>query len=136
MKALRIGHPILQPPEPRNRLYKLQYVYFIVLLKPFQLALVAGKYLFLRQTFGRILQEAHRKIAECLVAGKALKIEGGDYIMAGRMFRSSECGHTWESPYGAPRPSECPQCKSNNLHRAEEDRGYARRGGFGGHPKR
>jgi predicted DNA-binding protein (UPF0251 family) len=28
-----------------------------------------------RQTFGRILNEARRKVAECLVKGKALKIE-------------------------------------------------------------
>ncbi|HZV45745.1 MAG TPA: DUF134 domain-containing protein [Thermodesulfovibrionales bacterium] len=28
-----------------------------------------------RQTFGRILQNAHRKVAECLLKGKALKIE-------------------------------------------------------------
>ena len=28
-----------------------------------------------RPTFGRILNEAHRKIAECLVKGKALRIE-------------------------------------------------------------
>jgi predicted DNA-binding protein (UPF0251 family) len=28
-----------------------------------------------RQTFGRILNKAHRKVAECLLKGKALKIE-------------------------------------------------------------
>lgn len=28
-----------------------------------------------RQTFGRILHEAHKKVAECLLKGKALKIE-------------------------------------------------------------
>jgi predicted DNA-binding protein (UPF0251 family) len=28
-----------------------------------------------RQTFGRILNEAHKKVAECLLKGKALKIE-------------------------------------------------------------
>lgn len=28
-----------------------------------------------RQTFGRILHEAHKKVAECLIKGKALKIE-------------------------------------------------------------
>ncbi|MBA4349426.1 MAG: hypothetical protein C0415_05500 [Thermodesulfovibrio sp.] len=28
-----------------------------------------------RQTFGRILQGAHKKVAECLLKGKALKIE-------------------------------------------------------------
>jgi phage FluMu protein Com len=61
--------------------------------------------------------------------------------MAKKKFRCSECGHTWEVAYGAPRPSFCPQCKSPNLHRTEEDRGYARggrrgkgRAGFGGPP--
>lgn len=28
-----------------------------------------------RQTFGRILSDAHRKVAECLTQGKALRIE-------------------------------------------------------------
>ena len=28
-----------------------------------------------RQTFGRILDQAHNKVAECLVKGKALRIE-------------------------------------------------------------
>lgn len=28
-----------------------------------------------RQTFGRILNVAHKKVAECLLKGKALKIE-------------------------------------------------------------
>ncbi len=28
-----------------------------------------------RQTFGRILREAHRKVAECLIKGKALRID-------------------------------------------------------------
>jgi len=31
-----------------------------------------------RQTFGRIIDSAHRKIADVLVNGKALKIEGGE----------------------------------------------------------
>lgn len=30
-----------------------------------------------RQTFGNIIKAAHRKIADCLLNGKALKIEGG-----------------------------------------------------------
>ncbi|MCL5024535.1 MAG: DUF134 domain-containing protein [Nitrospirae bacterium] len=35
----------------------------------------AGKMEISRPTFGRILNGAHRKIAECLVKGKALRIE-------------------------------------------------------------
>lgn len=31
-----------------------------------------------RQTFGRIIESAHRKIADVLISGKALKIEGGE----------------------------------------------------------
>jgi len=31
-----------------------------------------------RQTFGNLLNSAHRKIAESLINGKALKIEGGE----------------------------------------------------------
>ena len=32
-------------------------------------------------TFHRMLSEAHRKIAEALVDGNAIRIEGGDYII-------------------------------------------------------
>jgi predicted DNA-binding protein (UPF0251 family) len=31
-----------------------------------------------RQTFGRIIESAHKKIADVLINGKALKIEGGN----------------------------------------------------------
>lgn len=55
--------------------------------------------------------------------------------MAGmKRFKCYDCKHEWEIPYGIGRPTECPQCKSKNIHRAEQDRGYSRvaRGvGFG-----
>jgi predicted DNA-binding protein (UPF0251 family) len=83
-----------------------------------------------RQTFGRIIDSAHRKVAEALVQGKALKIEGGEFEMAEmRKFRCYDCRHSWELPYGTGRPGNCPSCKSDNIHRVQEDRGYAR--GFG-----
>lgn len=88
-----------------------------------------------RQTFGNIIDSAHKKIAETIVKGKALKIEGGVYKMLGmRRFKCYDCNHEWELPYGTGRPTECTQCKSKNIHRAEQDRGYARVGrgvGFG-----
>lgn len=34
-----------------------------------------------RQTFGRIIESAHRKIADAIIHGKALKIEDGDAKM-------------------------------------------------------
>ncbi|MDP2862373.1 MAG: DUF134 domain-containing protein [Desulfobacterales bacterium] len=37
-----------------------------------------------RQTFGRIIDSAHRKIADVLIHGKALKIAGGE-VRVGKM---------------------------------------------------
>jgi predicted DNA-binding protein (UPF0251 family) len=90
----------------------------------------SGKMSVSRQTFGRIIESAHKKVAEALVQGKALKIQGGEFKMASmRKFRCYECQHSWELPCGTGRPGNCPSCKSGNIHRAQEDRAYAR--GFG-----
>ena len=79
-----------------------------------------------RQTFGRIIESAHKKVAEALVKGKALKIEGGEIdISEMRKFTCSDCQHAWELPYATDRPLGCPFCKSNNIHKAVEDRGCA-----------
>lgn len=40
----------------------------------------AGQMKISRQTFGRIICSAHKKIADALVNGKAIKIEGGNVI--------------------------------------------------------
>lgn len=85
-------------------------------------------------TFHRILESAHHKIADGLVKGKAIRIEGGDYVLreGGRLFKCYDCQNEWEEPYGTARPVRCPRCKSVNIHRAPQDRGYARRGGKAG----
>ncbi|HPL64541.1 MAG TPA: DUF134 domain-containing protein [Syntrophales bacterium] len=80
-----------------------------------------------RQTFGRIIESARAKVADVLVNGKAMKIEGGVIQMAEtRKFKCYDGGHEWEEPYGTGRPSQCPVCGSTNIHRAEEDRGPRR----------
>ena len=42
-----------------------------------------------RQTFGRIISSAHKKIADGLIHGKALKIEGGE-VEAGNDIKGYE----------------------------------------------
>lgn len=85
-----------------------------------------------RPTFGRIIDSAHKKVAEALVKGKALKIEGGEFEMAAtRKFKCYDCQHSWELPYGTGRPKNCPSCRSGNIHRAQEERGYTGRFGIG-----
>ncbi len=86
-----------------------------------------------RQTFGRIVESAHRKIADALVNAKALEIKGGTVEMAEqRRFQCSDCTHGWEIPFGTGRPAACPQCQGRNIHRAPEGRGQGWSGGGGG----
>lgn len=80
-----------------------------------------------RQTFGRIVESAHRKIADALVNAKALEIKGGTVEMAGqRKFKCSDCTHSWEIPFGTGRPAACPQCQSRNIFRVSGERGQGR----------
>lgn len=61
-----------------------------------------------RPTFSRIIASARRKIAEALVCGKALRIEGGaTYTEQGTGRRCPRCERAWEGP------RECPHCRRN-----------------------
>ncbi|MBU0482653.1 MAG: DUF134 domain-containing protein [Proteobacteria bacterium] len=80
-----------------------------------------------RQTFGRIIENGHRKVAQALVKGQAIKIEGGEFEMTAKKFRCLECKHEWEVPYGTGRPEACPSCSGNNIHRAAGDQGRGRK---------
>jgi predicted DNA-binding protein (UPF0251 family) len=73
-----------------------------------------------RQTFGRIVEAARKKVAQALVEGLALRIEGGEIEMVEtRAFECGECKHVWEVPFGTGRPAECPACQSKSFHRAQ-----------------
>ena len=85
-----------------------------------------------RQTFGRIIDSAHKKVAEALVKGRALKIEGGAVVVASaKMFRCCACQHAWDLPDATGQPVNCPSCKSGDIRRTEMDKGHPR--GCGAH---
>jgi predicted DNA-binding protein (UPF0251 family) len=94
---------------------------------------VAAKMNVSQPTLHHILQSARRKIADSLVQGKAIVIEGGYYVVRERerLFKCYDYQNEWQEPYGTGRPAKCPECGSKNLHRALQDRGHARRGGRG-----
>lgn len=73
-----------------------------------------------RQTFGRIVSEARRKVAEALVSGMVLRIEGGEIEVAEvRAFRCMECEHEWRVPFGTGRPEGCPNCSGKYFRRTD-----------------
>ncbi|CAN2041928.1 conserved hypothetical protein [Candidatus Magnetomoraceae bacterium gMMP-15] len=76
-----------------------------------------------RATFGRIVEKARQIIADALVTGKAIKVEGGNYKMMKtgpyRTFLCRSCDHPWKEPKGRGRPAECPSCGNQNFYRTK-----------------
>jgi len=70
-----------------------------------------------RTTFSRMLDSARQKMADALLNGKAIRIEGGNYEMAVRHFRCGN-GHEWEVPFEvmiSKPPELCPTCNTANI---------------------
>jgi predicted DNA-binding protein (UPF0251 family) len=71
-----------------------------------------------RPTFHRILESGRKKLADALINGKAIQIEGGNFELAQRPFRCSDDGHEWNVPFEAMAqrlPLSCPKCLSGNI---------------------
>jgi uncharacterized protein len=77
-----------------------------------------------RQTFGNIINSAHRKIADFLVNAKALQITGGTIEILRndkRNFACDNCKKIFDIPYGMPKQEICPNCNSTKIWRSETD---------------
>jgi uncharacterized protein len=72
-----------------------------------------------RATFGRIIQKARNAVADALINGKAINVEGGSYriVNKARLFRCVNCDCEWEEPFGSGRPDCCPSCKESEFYR-------------------
>jgi len=84
-----------------------------------------------RPTVQRILESARKKIADALLNGKAIRIEGGTVEMLPIRY-SCENGHEWDVPFEQARaeaPQACPVCSSPNISTLPESDLTWRRGG-------
>ncbi|MFY9944172.1 MAG: DUF134 domain-containing protein [Desulfobacterales bacterium] len=73
-----------------------------------------------RATFGRIVQNARRAVADALISGKAINVEGGRYTIVAdeeRVFVCRSCQHSWKEPKGTGRPEQCPACSHADFYR-------------------
>jgi len=71
-----------------------------------------------RPTFHRILELARGKLADALVNGKAIQIEGGNFGLPQSRFRCNNDGHEWNVPFetlARRLPLSCPICSSVNI---------------------
>lgn len=86
-----------------------------------------------RTTFQRILYAARSKIAGALVEGKAMRIEGGEYIMQSlRIFKCTTCGCEFEVLRGAGWGKICcPRCGGDSPYGVNSCGGPGRGGRHG-----
>ncbi len=87
-----------------------------------------------RPTFSRLLDAAHRKLADMLVNGKRLVIEGGNVNFRYMLVKCADCGHIFRTR-SDHIPDTCPVCGSKNLIMMAppfgRGRGYGHGGGHG-----
>ncbi|OGR35434.1 MAG: hypothetical protein A2051_12055 [Desulfovibrionales bacterium GWA2_65_9] len=85
----------------------------------------AGRMGVSRQTFGRTIEAARRKVASALVQGLILRIDlnigvpeaEAALLPTLRPFACAGCGHAWEEPCRTGRPDACPACGGPNVQR-------------------
>ena len=96
-----------------------------------------------QSTFQRILCLANQKVADALINGKAIRINGGviklnkkNLLISKnkkmRKFKCEKCKHEWEEEFGTGRKGvdlSCPKCGSGEVHRTDQ-KGH----GFGHQP--
>lgn len=66
-----------------------------------------------RPTFQRILIGARAKLADAIIGGKAIRIEGGNYKLATRSVSCRTCRSEFKIPFGRHghgHTIKCPQC--------------------------
>ena len=68
-----------------------------------------------QSTFQRILAGARQKVSKALIEGKALRIEGGNFLVSKPVLVCKECGLEWPDQRSGTKPVRCPSCGSPNI---------------------
>ena len=78
-----------------------------------------------RPTVTRLIEQARKKLAEFIVEGRLLTIDGGVIHFAGNIFRCLDCGTTFNADINTT-VSHCPSCASQKLDNQAERFGHGR----------
>ena len=77
-----------------------------------------------RQTFGNIISSAHKKMADFIINGKSLKIDGGvtkKSTIDSKLFMCCDCKFKWGFNSIEKENQECIKCKSSNIHSSSNE---------------
>lgn len=75
----------------------------------------AAKMKISRPTFTRLLESAHKKISDALINGKAIRIEGGNFVLLNTRFHCRNCNNVWVSKAQSSGSVICPNCGSSEV---------------------
>jgi predicted DNA-binding protein (UPF0251 family) len=67
-----------------------------------------------RSTFTRLIEKARRKIADLIIHGRMLTIDGGNIHFRNNIIQCRDCGHMFNINMNRS-VTECPACQSNRL---------------------
>ncbi|MGM0406415.1 MAG: DUF134 domain-containing protein [Bacteroidota bacterium] len=67
-----------------------------------------------RPTFTRLIEKARKKIAEFIIGGKVLSIDGGNIHFRNNIIKCQSCGHMFRTRFDE-NITECPSCHSDRL---------------------
>jgi len=81
-----------------------------------------------RQTFGNIVEQGRKKIADALVNGKALRIEGGQVKISPVSLVCVDCRHQWVESVDPKKAVACPRCGGVRVQKEERMDSLRRRG--------
>ena len=67
-----------------------------------------------RSTFSRLIEKARKKIADFIIQGRLLTIEGGTIHFRINIIQCKDCGHMFKTNFER-KITECPVCHSNKI---------------------
>ena len=67
-----------------------------------------------RPTFSRLIEKARKKIADFIISGKVLNIDGGNIHFRNNIIRCKDCGQMFRISFNE-KIMECPACHSKNI---------------------
>ena len=79
-----------------------------------------------RPTFTRLIDSARKKVADSIINGKELIIQGGNIHFKNNIYRCFDCGYTVQLPIYRNPLNSCPSCGSKRINNLARQFGHGK----------